>query len=539
MKSIKDLLNKSTSDKQSGHRYGFFYDLLFSKVYHTKKAKIRVMEIGVSEWGEGSLSAYAQSAMVSDVVGVDIHEYTGKLRSNMKFYQMDAYKDDTVKQLKKQEGSFDIIIDDGSHEAEDQTFFLDNYIALLNRNGILICEDVHYLEVITEQCQRDDVFFFDGWGNLELGLRSYTDHQLFQHNERIIVKAKSQKLTDYATHDTKPHIERLPVRKFKDYDQSSSQLLISIPLYDPAFPDPNKYNTKNFQDVHCKGAVWAAMSLLWNTDLGARGVPVVFHIEDKVWKDALPVFDEFGVPRKFLRKMTLPEPTVELKADNPQYGKSLMALMDNEIDADVTAIWDSDLFVSVTHGRIKLYDKLTMPVLKRQPAMTYFQRKDLDYWWWVSVVMGSAIIYGDGKKTLAEMEKEGYEALGFEKELEVDIDGNDKVNRFWADEYIKTFPREHAARDFALKILPQCYTPCHAFAMWAEFNQPFIELDTLLSIPTYDWERDFIRNERGLNCFAHIRVERGRSSKFQMPSLIDKYWDVFFENISRHVKGGE
>ena len=536
MKSIKDLLMASTSDKQSGHRYGFLYDLLFSKVYHEKKNQLRVLEIGVSEWGDGSLKAFSESEMVSEVVGVDIHAYTGKLSDNMTFYKMDAYARGAIDQLAVKEKFFDIIIDDGSHTYEHQTFFLENYDALLNDGGLLICEDVTYLQVITEQGERDDVFVFDGWGNLELGLKSFTDPNLFRHNERIIVKAKSEKLTDYTTHDNKPHIPKLPIisRGFKDYRRDSKELVISVPLFHPDFPDKTKYNRQTFQRVHCKGAIWAAMSMIHNTDLGENGVPVIFHIEDKVWNDAVLVFNDFGIPHSWLRKMTLPEPSIELTADKPQYGKSLMALIDDEIDADVTMILDSDLFTSVTGAKLPLYKKLTMPILKRQPAMTYFHRKDIAYWWWVSVVMGSAPVFSDGKRTLQETEKLGYETLGFEKELET-CGPNDKVNRFFADEYLKTFPRQHPARDFAVSLIPQCYTPCYAFSMWAEFNQPFIELDTLLNIPTYDWERDFFAAKRGLDCFAHIRVERGRSDRFQMPSIIDKYWDVFYQNVSRHV----
>lgn len=87
MKSIKDLLVDSNSDKQSGHRYGFIYDLLFSKVFHQKGHPLKVLEIGVSEYGDGSLKAYARSEMVELAVGVDIRGYTGEMLENMQFHQ--------------------------------------------------------------------------------------------------------------------------------------------------------------------------------------------------------------------------------------------------------------------------------------------------------------------------------------------------------------------------------------------------------------------------------------------------------------------
>ena len=539
MDNLKDLLTQSNSDKQSGHRYGFIYDVLFTKVFHNKEmGKLDVLEIGVSEYGDGSLKAYGQSEMVRKAVGVDIQPYAGGMLDNMRFYQLDnAYTEKAIEFIEDKEGKFDIIIDDGSHTDEHQTFFLENYVKLLRDGGLLICEDVNTLKVINEQCARNDVFFIDGWGNLEMNIPSFTDPKLFQHNERIIVKAKSEKLTDTRRHDNKPHIPKLPVVPFKYYPAHNSELAISVPIFHPDFPDKNKYNADNFREVHCKGAVWAAMSIIHNTDLGDNCVPIYFHIEDKVWDDAMPVFKAFRVPQEWCRKMTLPEPTIELVADKAQFGKSLMALIDDGIDADVTMIVDSDLFTCVPGEKMKLYDKLTMPLLKRQPSMTYFQRRDLPYWWWVGVVLGSSCLPVSLMKEypLAVVEQMGYKALGFDKPEMETAASHEVVNRYFADEYIKTFPREHAARDFAVSLIPQCYTPCYAFSMWAEYNHPIIELDKLLGIPTYDWEEDYIAANRGHHCFSHIRVAKGRSPNLTIPSRIHRYWDTFYENVSRYV----
>ena len=452
----------------------------------TQNEKLKVLEIGVSEYGDGSLKAYAQSDMVECVVGVDVKEYTGQLLDNMRFYALDAYTKEAIREIEKKEGTFDIIIDDGSHLYEHQTFFLDNYVELLDDGGLLICEDVSLLRVINEQCAREDVFYFDGWGNLELNVSGFNDPKTYQHNERIIVKAKSEKLTDYVVHDNKPHIPRLPVTPFRDYKRDSTELAISVPLYHPDYPEGcDKYSADNFRDVHCKGAIWAAMSFIHNTDLGDRGTPLFFHIEDKVWNDAMPVFKEFGVPQEWCRKMSLPEPSKTLTAIKPQYGKSLMGLIDNDIDADVTLILDSDFFTCVTGGKLRLYDKLTMPILKRQPSMTYFHRKDLPYGWWVSVVMGSAALSLDLLKTepLNVIEQMGYEELGFEKELE-NAKHSDKVNRYFVDEYLKTFPRQHPARDFAVEILPQCYTPCYAFLDVGGIQSPANRVGRLVRCPS-------------------------------------------------------
>ena len=277
--------------------------------------------------------------------------------------------------------------------------------------------------------------------------------------------------------------------------------------------------------------------MIHNTDLGDRGVPLYFHIEDKVWDDAMPVFEDFGVPKTWCRQMTLPKPTVQLVADKPQFGKSLMALIDKKMDADVTMILDSDFFTCVSGPKIALYEKLTLPLLKRQPSMTYFHRKNLPYWWWIGVVLGSACLPVDlmQKHPLPVVEQMGYTQLGFEKETLDTANPHDLVNRYFADEYIKTFPRSHPARNFAIDLIPQCYTPCYAFAIWAEYHHPIVELEKILGMPTYDWEEQFIASGMTHDCFAHIRVEKGRGGAFTMPSRMHQYWDPFFENVSRYV----
>ena len=109
------------------------------------------------------------------------------------------------------------------------------------------------------------------------------------------------------------------------------------------------------------------------------------------------------------------------------------------------------------------------------------------------------------------------------------------MNHSFADEYLKTFPRRHPARDFAVGLIPQRYTSCYAFSIWAEYHHPSVELDKILGISTYDWEKSFIAADKRKDCFAHIRVEKGRGDKFSMPSRLHEYWDAFYESVSRHV----
>lgn len=169
--------------------------------------------------------------------------------------------------------------------------------------------------------------------------------------------------------------------------------------------------------------------------------------------------------------------------------------------------------------------------------MTYFEMRQLPYWWWVSMVllasgMPEKLVY---KKHLGELEREAYKRLGFDKEKTSGIKSNDKVQRFFAENYMITFPKGHPVRDWTIDRIPTCHTSPYIHAVWAEYNQVFLELSKILELPVYDWEKQFIQGKHGYNCLAHIRVDKS-SKSMSRPSLVNLYWDKFYENVTRHVK---
>ena len=537
MTSTIDLLKNSNSNKQSIHRYGFLYDLLFSNVFNKVKRPLNVLEIGVSLYGESSFGVWADIDFVGRVVGIDIDPYIGKKSEKMAFYQMDAYDDLTIDHLMEVENTkFDIIIHDGIAKYHNQKIFLDNYIKLLSSDGYLICEDIGDLRLINEYASDDTAFIIDGWGNRGIEISSWTnDSRLYLHQERILIKAKDEKINAAQIHENKPHIIALPEFKVEDYDRTSTELAISVPLFHPEF---KTFNVDRFKDVHCKGAIWAGLSFIKNSDLAENGVPLYFHIEDEVWDIAMEVFDKFNVPENWCRKMKIEGDRPERGSNTkPSFGKLHMALLDHEIDPEVLLILDSDFFTCVTDKKFALYKNLTNQILKNHPSMTYFKMKELPYAWYVGVVLLAAgfngkLIYDNN---LQELEKMAYKELGFEKEIDLNLKSNSKVNRFYSDNYIVTFPRKHPVRDFVTDRILNCYATPYLYAMWAEFNQPFIELSQALNIPIYDWESHYIEANRGRDCFCHMRVDKYLSATLTRPSLIHKYIDGFIEDLSRHV----
>ena len=130
---------KFKSDKETRHKYiSNFYDKKFSKI---KNCKLKILEIGVSS-GK-SLLLWENFFKNAEIFGVDIEKNSKfEFPENVKIYQKNAYDLDFIFYLKSKYSGFDIIIDDGSHFLYDQIFFCKTYKNILNKNGILIVEDV-------------------------------------------------------------------------------------------------------------------------------------------------------------------------------------------------------------------------------------------------------------------------------------------------------------------------------------------------------------------------------------------------------------
>jgi len=178
----KPLNFSETLHTKSQHRH--FYDMIFESMVYRKKRPLRVCEIGVSLFGEGSLQVFQNSDLVDQLVGLDIITYTGTLNEKSKFHKIDAYKDSTVEMLKSEyPDGFDIIIDDGTHSPEHQRFFLEFYTELLTEGGKLICEDVIDRDFFQEMCDLEECYGIDGWANASRDINE-------QHYDRMLIKDK-------------------------------------------------------------------------------------------------------------------------------------------------------------------------------------------------------------------------------------------------------------------------------------------------------------------------------------------------------------
>lgn len=548
---IQTQLERTLSNKTTTHAYGFIYDMLFNYVASKQGRKIDVCEIGVSRWVPSSLDAWANADIVNLAVGIDIADYNYDKSENKHFYKANAYRKDTIRFLEKQGYKFDIIIEDGpsgeKHGPRCQEFFLNNYHTLLNDGGLLVCEDVHDINLIIEQCQRHNAFCLDGWANQRnLPYDVEKNRQLLKkdkvlregeslfdwHQERILIKSKEGfGWTDVDVTETKPHIPRLPVIPVKDYNRNNTELAISVPLfYSEIDSHFEKFNPKRFQNVHAKGAIWAGLSMLHNTDLIANGVPLYFHIEDKVWDIVKPVFDDFQVPAEWI-KIIENVPTDELpkKLKKAQFGKKHIPFLDDTIDPDVLMILDSDAFV-IGERPCAIYEDLTCSLLKTQPSMTFCEIGRKQYGWYLSVMLLSAGLCPsllDSGKSMNELEQLAHQRLGFDMPLGRDYKRTDIVPRFFVENYMSTFPRKHPVRDYAIKHIGKCHCAPYLFSIWNQYHQGFVQLDNIIALPVYDFVEEFMEGKHGYNCLMHLRTENYED--------IDRYWDTFIRLLTMSI----
>ena len=212
---VKKLLSKTHTDKEPSSNYGELYNLLFTSQYSKVNRPLSVLELGVN-YG-GSAYAWALHEKVEKIVGLDTNfppptgpwwranhlkrkgsndsidgyiKFTKDLHAFEKFSgeRLDAYKSSSMGLIKDKYGKFDIIIDDGPHTMESQIFFLDHYSELLNDNGVLICEDVNYVDL---QEFRDSFYNRDNTYIFDLRFNPRPRHSRGKDDSIIIIRYKS------------------------------------------------------------------------------------------------------------------------------------------------------------------------------------------------------------------------------------------------------------------------------------------------------------------------------------------------------------
>lgn len=128
------------TDKNSVHNYiQGFYEKEFEKY---KDKKINLLEIGISSGA--SMYMWNKYFPDANLYGIDITNIIRRehFLENINYIFSNAYDLNLINNLPE----FDIIIDDGPHTIETQIFVIKFYLNKLKKDGILIIEDVQYVE---------------------------------------------------------------------------------------------------------------------------------------------------------------------------------------------------------------------------------------------------------------------------------------------------------------------------------------------------------------------------------------------------------
>ncbi|MGB4595469.1 MAG: class I SAM-dependent methyltransferase [Anaerolineaceae bacterium] len=124
----------------------FFYLNEWDRLFKSyKDTPIDLLEIGIQNGG--SLEIWAKYfTKANHIIGCDIDEHCGNLTfidKRIHFVFGDALKDETQKKVLENSLTYDIIIDDGSHDSIDVIKAFSRYFPVLKEGGLYIIEDFH------------------------------------------------------------------------------------------------------------------------------------------------------------------------------------------------------------------------------------------------------------------------------------------------------------------------------------------------------------------------------------------------------------
>jgi hypothetical protein len=136
-------LNGTDKHSPNWHRYGPHYRLFFREF---RWKPIKLLEIGIGGYagqlGGRSINAWRWYFPFAKIVACDIEDKSILTAPGVKIYQVDQSRRDDLMKLVKNEGKFDIIIDDGSHLSAHQIFTFKELFPSLVDGGVYVIEDI-------------------------------------------------------------------------------------------------------------------------------------------------------------------------------------------------------------------------------------------------------------------------------------------------------------------------------------------------------------------------------------------------------------
>lgn len=142
--NLKVIALKHGTDKFA-HGYIEYYEEIFRSI---RKRKMNILEIGVGGYndptsGGDSLRMWQEYFPNSMIYSMDIYDKSALQDRRIKIFQGSQNDPDFLNDVSRKIGSYDIIIDDGSHENEHIITSLNVLFPYLKENGFYIIEDLH------------------------------------------------------------------------------------------------------------------------------------------------------------------------------------------------------------------------------------------------------------------------------------------------------------------------------------------------------------------------------------------------------------
>lgn len=145
MLSLVDIFKKYESfntylgtDKGSGHCYDTLYQELLEPIRMSAK---NILEIGVFSGASCQVWAdYFENAIIYGMdIQFDVLKF-GRNHERIKYITANGTQNECLKHVPS---SFDFILDDASHNPDDQIKSAELFVPLINKTGMYICEDIH------------------------------------------------------------------------------------------------------------------------------------------------------------------------------------------------------------------------------------------------------------------------------------------------------------------------------------------------------------------------------------------------------------
>ena len=339
----------------------------------------------------------------------------------------------------------------------------------------------------------------------------------------------------------KEHLKQLPITQIPtDYPRDSKKVALSIPLfhstkgYTVNFNEDNEFDIETFKDIFCKGAVWAAISIMTNTDLCEKGMPIYFHVQDKIYDEVMSVFEQFDVPEEWVHQTTFKEAETQLLHYNT--GRKLGGLCDDKIDTDVLFIWDADALVYRSPGDPIIEWYQHFEDVLADTLMTSFYSEynggDLSFVNWL--LRGIGIRELPETVTTEEMRLAEHRVY---KKAELPVPNQ----QFRYGAAMFAVPLKHPVVPFLQRWHEESYTEEALFSIWMNaVGCPFVEFEKLF-LPFKRTDDEFI--EYHGSCIAH---PLGQTEK--LPQYIERLkrgidgrnWDYSVaprtnDSITQHV----